>query len=127
MAGLDYEIISTVKFSRCTVPLYGCTDVYNIRNRYISVPAFCCTLHECLLQEASLLASIMVDHPKMEMNDLLNNQGSWLPCYLSVLVGGGERESRSLQQVPGRVEVGRGGWRWWRREGVDLLGDNRQS
>ena len=39
-------------------------------------------------------------------------------------MGGGEGESTSLQQVPGRVEVGRGGWRWWRREGVDLLRDN---
>ena len=41
-------------------------------------------------------------------------------------MGGGEGERRSLQQVPGRVEEGRGGWRWWRREGVDLLGDNKQ-
>ena len=46
-----------------------------------------------------MLASNMVDHPKMEMNDLLNYQDSWLPCYLSVLVGGAARESRSLQQV----------------------------
>ena len=35
-------------------------------------------------------------------------------------MGGGEGERRSLQQVPGRVEEGRDGWRWWRREGVDL-------
>ena len=53
-------------------------------------------------------------------------------CYLSVLVGGvvggGEGESRplsQLQQVPRWVEEGRDGRRWWRGEGVDLLGDNR--
>ena len=44
---------------------------------------------------------------------------SWPPCYLSVVVGGGEGE-RSLQQVPGRVEE-----EGWRREEVDLLEDNR--
>ena len=43
---------------------------------------------------------------------------SWLPCYLSVLVGEGEGERRSLQQVPGRVKVGGvvgdgGGGRGW--------------
>ena len=37
----------------------------------------------------------------------------------------GEGE-RSLQQVPGWVDKRKGGWRWWRREGVDLLGDNKQ-
>ena len=36
---------------------------------------------------------------------------------------GGEEERRSLEQVPGRVGEGRGGWR---REGVDLLGDSKQ-
>ena len=35
-------------------------------------------------------------------------------------MGGVEGERRSLQQVPGKVEEGRGGW----REGVDLLGDD---
>ena len=52
------------------------TDMYNISNSYTSVPAFSCTLHECLLQEAGMLASNMVDYPKMEMNDLLNYQDS---------------------------------------------------
>ena len=54
------------------------------------------------------------------------NQDSYLPGYLSVSVEGGEGERRSLQQVLGTVEEGRGGWRWWRREGVDLLGENKQ-
>ena len=65
----------------------------------------------------------MVDFSKIEMNDLLNNQDSWLLHHLSVLVRGSEGESGTLQQVPGWVEEGRGGWR---REGVDLLGDNKQ-
>ena len=68
--------VLTVKFSRSTVPLYRCTDVYTISTRYTSAPAFCCTLHECLLQEACKLASNMVDFSKMEMNDLLNDQDS---------------------------------------------------
>jgi len=37
-----------------------------------------------------------------------------------MVVGGGEGERRSLQQVPGRVEEGR------RRKEVGLLGDNKQ-
>ena len=41
-------------------------------------------------------------------------------------MGGGEGESGLLLQVPGMVEVGRGGWRWWKGEGVDLLRDNKQ-
>ena len=69
-------------------------------------------MHECLLQELCLLASNMVDFSKIEMNNLLNNQDSWLLHHLSV--------SRTLQEVS---EEGRGGWR---REGVDLLGDNKQ-
>ena len=39
-------------------------------------------------------------------------------------MGGGEGERRSLPQVPGRVEEGRGSQGWWRGEGVNLLGVN---
>ena len=56
-----------------------------------------------------MLASNAVHFSKMKLNDLFNNKDSWPPCYLSVVVGGGEGERRSLLQVPRRVEVGRGG------------------
>ena len=38
-----------------------------------------------------------------------------------MVVGRGEGERRSLQQIPGKVEEGRR-----RRKEVDLLGDNKQ-
>ena len=39
----------------------------------------------------------------------------------------GEEERRSLHELPVRVEVGRCDWRQQRWEGVDLLGNNKQS
>ena len=75
--------------------VYHCTDLYNVSTRYTSVPAFCCTLQECVLQEACMLSSNMVDFSMKKMNKILNNEDSYLPCYLSLLVEGGEGE-RSL-------------------------------
>ena len=42
-----------------------------------------------------MLSSNMVDFSMKKMNKILNNEDSYLPCYLSLLVEGGEGE-RSL-------------------------------
>ena len=43
-----------------------------------------------------MLASNMVDFSKMKTKDLTIKTDSWLSCYLSVVVGEGEGERRSL-------------------------------